>query len=54
MNQELLQRINRILVNLMYLLGEKVAWLAEKIDILKAMIHSFMEGYISGTVPNVQ
>lgn len=54
MNPELLQRINRIIVNLMYLLGEKVAWLAEKIEILKEMIHAFMEGYVNGTVANLR
>ncbi len=54
-NQLTLQeRVNRIIVNLMYLLGEKVAWIAEKIQILKDMIHSFIEGYINASVSHVQ
>lgn len=54
MNQELILRVQRILVNIAYLLGEKLSWVAEKILLLKEIIHSFIEGFVNGTVANVQ
>lgn len=48
--QETLERVNRILANLAYLLGEKLAWVSQKIDLIREIIQSFIEGYNNGLI----
>ena len=48
------ERIQRILSNLAYLLGEKLAWLGEKWEWVKEVITAFIEGYTNAAIIDVQ
>jgi hypothetical protein len=53
MDKELLLRINNILVNLSFLIGEKLAWVSEKVEVLKEMILAFIQGFTNARVSNI-